>query len=110
MLRKSLLVLAFLPLMAIPAFAATPAAINCEGSLIEAAGMTPAAMHVALTLGSPPRIDTGNGARRASVVSNSKIQLKFVTPEFTGEYFRYTGDLFLIYKSGHLARLTCSGQ
>ncbi len=39
---------------------------------------------------------------------NNKIQLKFATKEFVGEYFHYTGDLFLIYKSGQLARLSCS--
>jgi hypothetical protein len=37
-----------------------------------------------------------------------KIQLKFATKEFVGEYFHYTGDLFLIYRSGQLARLSCS--
>jgi hypothetical protein len=26
---------------------------------------------------------------------------------FTGDYLYYTRDMFLIYKSGHLARLTC---
>jgi hypothetical protein len=42
------------------------------------------------------------------MTSNNKIQLKFATREFVGEYFHYTGDLFLIYKSGQLARLSCS--
>ena len=42
------------------------------------------------------------------ITSNNKIQLKFVTKEFVGEYFHYTGDLFLIYQSGSLARLNCS--
>ena len=41
------------------------------------------------------------------VTSNSKIQLKFVTKEFVGEYFHYSGDLFLIYRSGKLARMNC---
>jgi hypothetical protein len=45
----------------------------------------------------------------ATVESNNNIQLKFQTDGFVGEYFHYTGDLFLIYKSGHLARLTCKG-
>jgi hypothetical protein len=43
----------------------------------------------------------------ARVVSDNKIQLKFRTKDFEGEYFHYTGDLFFIYKSGHLMRLTC---
>ncbi|MET4041005.1 hypothetical protein [Bradyrhizobium sp. RT6a] len=42
------------------------------------------------------------------VTSNNKIQLKFVTKEFVGEDFHYTGDLFLIYNSGPLARLSCT--
>ena len=33
-----------------------------------------------------------------------QIQLKF---RFEGEYFHYSGDLFFIYKSGHLMKLTC---
>ena len=43
----------------------------------------------------------------ARVVSDNKIQLKFSTKEFEAEYFHYTGDLFFIYKSKHLMRLTC---
>jgi hypothetical protein len=62
---------------------------------------------VTLALGPPVSIDTGNGPQRASVVSNNRIQLRFRTKDFTGEYFHYTSDLFLIYRSGHLARLTC---
>lgn len=42
------------------------------------------------------------------ISSNNKIQLKFVTKEFVGEYFHYTGDLFLMYKAGPLARLNCA--
>jgi len=42
------------------------------------------------------------------ITSNNKIQLKFVAEDFVGEYFHYTGDLFLIYNSGQLARLNCS--
>jgi hypothetical protein len=54
-------------------------------------------------------ITTGDGKTLAPhITSNNKIQLKFTTKEFVGEYFHYTGDLFLIYKSGPLARLNCS--
>ena len=42
------------------------------------------------------------------ITSNNKIQLKFVTKDFVGEYFHYSGDLFLIHKSGLLERLNCS--
>jgi len=54
-------------------------------------------------------ITTGDGKTLAPrITSNNKIQLKFATKEFVGEYFHYTGDLFLIYKAGPLARLNCS--
>jgi hypothetical protein len=43
----------------------------------------------------------------ARTIRDNKIQLKFETKEFVGEYFHYTGDLFLIYPSGQLARLNC---
>jgi len=42
------------------------------------------------------------------ISSNNKIQLKFATKDFLGEYFHYSGDLFLIYRSGQLARMNCS--
>ena len=44
------------------------------------------------------------------VVSDNQIQLKFRTKDFEGEYFHYTGDLFFIYKSGHLMRLMCQNK
>jgi hypothetical protein len=54
-------------------------------------------------------VTTGDGKTLAPrITSNNKIQLKFVTKDYVGEYFHYTGDLFLIYKSGPLARLICS--
>ena len=64
---------------------------------------------VKLTLGRAQKVtlDLGEGAISARVLSNNKIQLKFRTKDFEGEYFHYTGDLFFIYKSGHLMRLTC---
>ena len=59
--------------------------------------------------GRAAKTDTGEGAVLAPrTISDNKIQLKFATKEFVGEYFHYTGDLFLIYPSGQLARLNCS--
>jgi hypothetical protein len=52
-------------------------------------------------------LDLGKGAVNARRLSDNKIQLKFRTKEFEGEYFHYTGDLFLIYKTGHLMKLMC---
>ena len=64
---------------------------------------------VVLTLGPAQKItvDLGQGAVSARKVSDNKIQLKFRTKDFEGEYFHYSGDLFFIYKSGHLMKLTC---
>jgi hypothetical protein len=53
-------------------------------------------------------VDFGQGSVNAPVSSNNPVQLQFRTKDFTGEYFYYTRDMFLIYKSGHLARLTCN--
>jgi hypothetical protein len=65
---------------------------------------------VKLTLGSAKGVgvDLGHGFSNAPVVSDNNIQLKFRTKEFVGEYFHPTGDLFLIYHTGQLARLTCT--
>ena len=51
-------------------------------------------------------LKTGDGKPlTANMTSNKKLQLKFRSREFLGEYFYYSGDLFLIYNSGQLARL-----
>lgn len=94
----------------ITASAADPRKFSCNGSLIEPSSLAPSPKSVALMLSSANSVsmDVGKGATPVSVTSNNKIQLKFVTKDFVGEYFYYSGDLFLIYKSGHLARLTCT--
>jgi hypothetical protein len=83
--------------------------LTCEGTMIEPAAMSQTPETVKLTLGRAQKVtlDLGQGAIGARVLSNNKIQLKFRTKNFVGEYFHYTGDLFFIYKSGHLMRLTC---
>jgi hypothetical protein len=65
---------------------------------------------VQLTLSSEKKVglDLGKGDSNARVLSDNKIQLRFQTKDFVGEFFHYTGDLFLIYKSGHLAKLACN--
>jgi hypothetical protein len=64
---------------------------------------------VVLTLGPGQKIalDLGKGVVSVRRLSDNKIQLKFRTKEFEGEYFHYTGDLFFIYKTGHLMKLMC---
>jgi hypothetical protein len=86
----------------------TSTRLDCDGQLIEPTGKASSPKALQLTISSGKvGVDFGTGNIAANVESNNDIQLKFKTDEFVGEYFYYTGDLFLIYKSGHLARLTC---
>ena len=86
----------------------TSTQLGCDGQLIEPTTKASSPKALQLTIGSGKvGVDFGSGNIAAKVESNNNIQLKFKTDEFVGEYFHYTGDLFLIYKSGHLARLTC---
>jgi hypothetical protein len=86
----------------------TSTRLGCDGQLIEPTtkASSPKALQLTISSGKVG-VDFGTGDIAAKVESNNNIQLKFKTDEFVGEYFYYTGDLFLIYKSGHLARLTC---
>jgi hypothetical protein len=108
MLRSPFLLINLLLLALTPStFAAQQATYSCEGSLFEPNGSSHS-FNATLTMGSSSSIDIGKGPARVAPISNNKIQFKFAAKGFTGEYFHYTHDLFLIYKSGHLARLTCS--
>ena len=82
---------------------------TCTGVMIEptATSQTPKTVKLSLGPGRKVALDLGEGSVNARVASDNKIQLKFRTKDFEGEYFHYTGDLFFIYKSGHLMRLTC---
>ena len=85
-----------------------PSQLGCSGQLIEPRAKKSSPKTLQLTISSEKvGVDFGSGNVAAKVESNNNIQLKFTTDEFTGEYFHYTGDLFLIYKDGHLARLAC---
>jgi hypothetical protein len=98
-------------LMTSAAYAAQePPKFSCSGTMIEPASLAASPKSVQLTLNSATKvaIDLGQGDSNARVLSDNKIQLKFQTKEFVGEFFHYTNDLFLIYKTGHLARLTCT--
>jgi hypothetical protein len=109
MLKTLLLMVALLLLALTPsAFAAQSTTFSCEGSLFDPDGSSHSSINATLTTGSPWSIDIGKGPVQASSISNNRIQFKFATKDSTGEYFYYTRDLFLIYKSGHLARLMCS--
>ena len=83
--------------------------LACTGSLIAPDAVSQTDRTLQLSIGPKQKValDLGKGNMNARVTSNNKIQLKFSTTDFVGEFFHYTNDLFLIYKSGHLARLTC---
>lgn len=91
------------------AHAQTSKQMACNGQLIGGPKpKRPSQMtaQLAVSAGSV-ELDLGSGKLPTQIVSNNNIQLKFSTKEFTGEYFHLTGDLFLVYKSGQLARLRC---
>jgi hypothetical protein len=87
---------------------------SCKGQVVQEMtnpAVQPKPIDLNVTLGDKNKlsITTGDGKELVPrITSNNKIQLKFATKEFVGEYFHYTGDLFLIYNSGPLARLNCS--
>jgi hypothetical protein len=87
---------------------------SCKGQVIDegtnpAVQSNPIDLHVTLGDKNKLSVKTGDGKMLAPrITTNNKIQLKFATKEFVGEYFHYTGDLFLIYTSRKLARLNCS--
>ena len=87
---------------------------SCKGQVVQemtnpAAQPNPIDLNMTLDGKNKLSMTTGEGKMLATrITSDNKIQLKFATKEFVGEYFHYTGDLFLIYKSGPLARLNCS--
>jgi hypothetical protein len=90
-------------------FAEDARQLTCSGMMIEPPALSQSPETVLLTLGPAQKVtlDLGKGMVNARKVSDNKIQLKFRTKDFEGEYFHYTGDLFFIYKSGHLMKLTC---
>jgi hypothetical protein len=84
---------------------------SCKGQVIRSSGEQKPAVDVSFSFGDDGKMSlkmTGDKALSSRMISNNKIQLKFATKEFVGEFFHYTGDLFLIYRSGQLTRLICS--
>ena len=108
MFRISILALIF-GFTSIAVFAEDARQLTCSGTMIEPSAMSPSPETVVLTIGPAQKVtlDLGKGVMNARRVSDNKIQLKFRTKDFEGEYFHYTGDLFFIYKSGHLMKLMC---
>jgi hypothetical protein len=112
-LRLAVGSLILLPIVAKPC-SASEQQFSCKGEVIHdttnPAGQSKQ-IDLSVTLGDKNRlsIKAGDGKLFAPrITSNNKIQLRFATKDFVGEYFHYTGDLFLIYPSGLLARLNCT--
>ena len=82
---------------------------SCRGERIVPTGEPNSLITANLNLGPPLTVAVDGKSLEAQILSDNKIQLRFQTNEFLGEFFHYTGDLILIYdKLGHLARLPCS--
>ncbi len=83
--------------------------LSCTGQLIDAGAVPGKPSTLKLSLGPKKDValDLGEGSIKARMTSDNDIQLKFKTKDFIGEYFHYTGDLFLIYKSGKLMHVIC---
>ena len=109
MFRTGILALLIFGFTNVAALAQDTRQFTCTGTMIEPSAMSPSPETVVMALGPAQKItlDLGKGVVNARRLSDNKIQLKFRTKEFEGEYFHYTGDLFFIYKTGHLMKLMC---
>lgn len=83
---------------------------SCSGDDIEPVALAKSPITAQLSFASPKSVafDLGKTNAKARITSNNKITLRFHTADFDGEFFKYTNDLFLIYHSGHLAKLACA--
>lgn len=111
-LTQSAVSLVILITMVGPSYAAGQQFL-CKGQVVQQMpdpAIQQKAIDLNVTLGGRYRMSLtiGDDKLTPRITSNNKMQLKFVTKDFVGEYFHYTGDMFLIYNSGPLARLSCS--
>ena len=83
---------------------------SCSGDDIEPVGLAKSPITAQLSYTPPDKISFGLGKESAktTITGDNKITLTFHTADFDGEYFKYTRDLFLVYHSGHLAKLSCT--
>jgi hypothetical protein len=72
----------------------------CSGNSYKKDGPFPTPETFSLKIdGKKPVLIGGPGSEKpvkARIIANNAIQLKFATGKFTGEYFNFTGDLFLM--------------
>jgi hypothetical protein len=83
---------------------------SCSGEDIEPVGLAKSPITAQLSYTPPDKIsfDLGKETAKTTITGDNKITMTFHTPDFDGEYFKYTRDLFLVYHSGHLAKLSCT--
>ena len=83
---------------------------SCTGVKIEPVSRKQAPITAKLNLVSAHKIalNLDSSDVKNTVTSDDQITLHFRARDFTGEFFHYTNDLFLIYHSGHLAKLSCT--
>jgi hypothetical protein len=86
--------------------------LSCKGEMIvDPEGQQKAPIALNLNIGGPGNttIEMDGGKKvKVRVISDNKFQLKFQLKQDVVEFFPYSSELFIIYKSGHLARLDCS--
>ena len=89
MFRVSIIAPLIIAFFNIAAFAEEARQLTCSGTMIEPSVMSPSPETVVLTLGPAQKVtlDLGKGVMNARRVSDNKIQLKFRTKDFEGEYF-----------------------
>jgi hypothetical protein len=82
----------------------------CSGDDIEPVALAKSPVTAQLSFVSPKSLslELGKTNVKSRITTNNKITLRFRTTDFDGEFFKYTNDLFLIYHSGHLAKLVCT--
>jgi hypothetical protein len=95
------------------ASAPTDLDLTCAGNKYKHGDPFPTPETVTLKISGGKKVSVGFGeggsgtTESARVLSNNVIQLKFNAKPFTGEYFHFSGDLFLINKDQTLTRLVC---
>jgi hypothetical protein len=89
MFRTSIMASLIIAFFSIAAFAEDARQFTCSGTMVEPSAMSPSPETVVLTLGPAQKValDLGKGVMNARRVSDNKIQLKFRTKDFEGEYF-----------------------
>ena len=89
MVRTSMLALLIFGFTSFAASGEEAKQLACTGMMIEPTAMSQSPETVVLTLEPAQKItvDLGKGAVNARKVSDNKIQLKFRTKDFEGEYF-----------------------